>query len=183
VGRAVLHVFIASLLGIFYASAALANSCGNVNVIGTYDESGLHESDYGIYAVGTFRIAEEADESKQPLFNLSSVDCKKQRDDMDRVSLECKVTQAVLYADPNNPDTANPNCSLDLDTSEYSMKELQRGILIGMEPLPSTSCYNRTLTIDRNTKEFICRSLERNPQINTIRSDLALVVQPHVQRF
>jgi hypothetical protein len=61
------HFFVASVLAVFgYASAAYANSCANMNVIGTYDESGLHESEYGIYAVRTFRVAEERDEAKQP---------------------------------------------------------------------------------------------------------------------
>jgi hypothetical protein len=37
--------FIASLLGIIgYASTACANSCANVDVIGSFDESGLRES-------------------------------------------------------------------------------------------------------------------------------------------
>jgi hypothetical protein len=145
--------FIGSLLGIFgCVSAAYANSWANVNVIGTFDESGLRESEYGIYAAGTFRIEGEADESKQPMFNFAMINCEKQQDDMGRVSLGCKVTEAVLWADSDKPNTDNPNCSLDLDTWEYSMKELQKGILTGMEPFPSTSCYNTTLTIDRNTK-------------------------------
>jgi hypothetical protein len=121
------RAFIASLLGIFgYASTAYANSCANVNVIGTFDESGLRESESGIFAVGTFRIAGEEDESKQPNFNLAFIDCEKQSDDMGKVSLECKVTKAVVWADKGKPDTDNPNCLLDLDTSEYSMKELQK---------------------------------------------------------
>jgi hypothetical protein len=74
-------VFIASLIGIFrYTSMACANSCANVSVMGTFDESGLRESEVGIWAVGTFRIAEEGDESKQPMFNFAMVDCEKQPD-------------------------------------------------------------------------------------------------------
>ena len=143
--------FIASLLGIFgYASTACANSCANVSVIGTFDESGLQESEFGIYAARTFRIAGEGDEGKQPMFNLATVNCEKQSDDMGRVSLECKVTKAVVWATSDKPDPDNPNCSLDLDSSAYSMKELQKGVLTGMDS--STSCYNSILTIDRNTK-------------------------------
>jgi hypothetical protein len=83
------------------------------------------------------------------MFNLSTVDCeKRRRDEMDRVNLECKVTQAVVRAHPDKPDTDNPNCSLDLTASTYSMKELQKGVLTGMEPFASTSCYNTTLTVD-----------------------------------
>jgi hypothetical protein len=143
--------FIASLLGIFgYASTACANSCANVDVIGLFDESGLRESDFGIYAAGTFRIEGEADEGNQPNFNLAKVNCEKQLDDNGRVSLKCIVTQASVYATSDKPNTDTPNCSLDLDSSEYSMKELQKGVLTGIET--STSCFNTILTIDRNTK-------------------------------
>jgi hypothetical protein len=143
--------FIASLLGIFgYASTACANSCANMDVMGTFDESGLRESEFGIYAAGTFRIEGEGDEGKQPMFNLATVNCEKQPDDKGRVSLECKVTKAVVWATSDKPDPDKPNCSLDLDSSEYSMKELQKGVFTGMED--STNCWNTTLTIDRNTK-------------------------------
>jgi hypothetical protein len=143
---------IGSLLGIFgYAGIACANSCANVVSFGSYDESGLRESEFGIYTAGTFRIAGEADESKQPMFNLATVNCEKQTDDMGRATdLECKITKAVVWASAGKPDTDNPNCSLDLDSSSYSMKELQKGILTGIEE--STGCFNTLLTIDRNTK-------------------------------
>jgi hypothetical protein len=35
-----------------------------VDVIGTFDESGLRESEFGIYAAGTFRIEGEGGEGK-----------------------------------------------------------------------------------------------------------------------
>jgi hypothetical protein len=144
--------FIASLLGIFgYASTAYADSCANVNVIGTFDESGLRESEFGIYAAGTFRIEGETDEGKQPNFNLAVVNCEKQRDDKGRVSLECTLMQAMVFASPDKkPNTDEPNCSLDLRSSAYSMKELQKGVLTGIEQ--DSACYNAMLTIDRNTK-------------------------------
>jgi len=64
-------VFIASLI-FGYASAACANSCANVVTIGApFDESGIDESQFGIYAAGTFRIEGEADEREQPMFNLT----------------------------------------------------------------------------------------------------------------
>jgi hypothetical protein len=150
-----LLVFFASWLAISgYASAAPANSCANVNVIGTYDESGLRENEYGIYAAGTFRIAGEKDEAEQPMFNLSQVECEKRLDDRGKASLVCKVTKAVVWAEEGKPNTDNPNCSLDLDSSEYSMKELQRGVLTGMESslAAGTGCYNSMLMIDRNAK-------------------------------
>jgi hypothetical protein len=123
----------------------------NVNVIGTFDESGLRESQYGIYAAGTFRIANEGDEEKQPLFNLSTIACENQLDDAGKTSLECKLTQAVMWAHPEKPNADNPNCSLDLSSSTFSMKELQRGVLTGIES-SSALCINTMLTIDRNTK-------------------------------
>jgi hypothetical protein len=143
--------FIASLIGIFgYTSMACANSCANVDTFGSFDESGLRESEFGISAVGTFRIAEEGDESEQPLFNLAMVDCEKQPDGTGKVSLECRVTKAVVWAHPDKPDADNPNCSLDLDVSTYSMKELQKGVLAGMGA--SGACYSAILTIDRTAK-------------------------------
>jgi hypothetical protein len=145
------YAFIASLLGVFgYASTACANSCANVDVMGTFDRSGLRESEFGIYAAGTFRIEGEGDEGKQPDFNLATVNCEKKPDDMGRVSLECKGTMAAVRATSDKPGLDKPNCSLDLDSSEYSMKELQKGVLTGMEP--SSGCWNTLLTIDRNTK-------------------------------
>lgn len=143
--------FIASLLGILgYTSTACANSCANVDVIGSFDESGIRESEFGIYAAGTFRIEGEGDEGKQPMFNLTTINCEKQFDDRGRASLECKVTEASVYATPDKPNSDNPNCSLDLTYTTYSMKELQKGVLTGMEN--TSACYNTTLTIDRNTK-------------------------------
>jgi hypothetical protein len=143
---------IGSLLGMFgYAGVACANSCSNVDAFSSYDRSGLQESDFGIFAVGTFRIVDEADESKQPMFNLATVNCEKQTDDTGKATgLECKVTKAVVWASAGKPDPDKPNCSLDLDSSAYSMKQLQKGVLAGFEE--STGCFNSILTIDRNTK-------------------------------
>jgi hypothetical protein len=156
--------FIVSLLGIV-ASTALANSCSNVDVMGSFDESGLRENEYGIYAAGTFRIAGEEDESKQPMFNFATINCEKQSDDA-RGGLECKVMKAVVWASSGKPDTDNPNCSLDLDSSTYSMKELQRGVLSGMEA-GSSACYNTILTIDRNTKR-VYLSLTRTKEADNL---------------
>lgn len=147
------HAFIASVLAVvWYASPAFANSCSNVTVIGSFDQSGLQENEYGIYATGTFRTSGETDESQQPLFNLTMVSCEKQRNDMGTVSLECKVTRAAVWPQSDKPDVDNPNCSLDIESSTYPMKELQRGVLTGMEILGSTGCYDNALTIDRNAK-------------------------------
>jgi hypothetical protein len=84
------------------------------------------------------------------MFNLAQVNCEKQSDDKGKESFECKVTKAVVWAKSGKPDTDNPNCSLDLDNSTYSMKELQKEVLKGIET--STGCFNTILTIDRSTK-------------------------------
>src|ERR1700694_4895599 len=135
--------FIASLLGIFgYTSTAYANSCANVGTFSSYDESGLHERDFGIGGVGTVRITGEEDEANQPMFNLAKINCEKQLDDRGKATgLECKVTKAVVWANSPKPDTDRPNCSLDVDTSEFSMKELQKGVLTGIEA-SSSLCFN-----------------------------------------
>ena len=142
--------FIACLLGVVGCTGtASANSCSNVDIHGSFDESGLRAWDSGIYAAGTFRIEGEGDESKQPLFNLSEIVCEKQSDDLGG-NLECKVTQAVVWSKSGNPDPDNPNCSLDLETSTYTMKELQKGVLTGIAE--TAACINTLLTIDRNAK-------------------------------
>lgn len=48
------------------ASAASLNSCANLDTLGSYDGSGLQDSDYGKSAVGTFMIQNELDENAQP---------------------------------------------------------------------------------------------------------------------
>jgi hypothetical protein len=147
------NAIIASLFGIVgCASTAWANSCSNVDSFSSYDESGLRESEFGISATGTFRIENEADEGKQPMFNLAMVNCEKQTDEMGKAAgLECKITKAVVWASAGKPDTDKPNCSLDLDSSSFSMKQLQKGALTGFEA-ESSGCFNTLLTIDRNTK-------------------------------
>ena len=135
--------------GIAPTFAAL-NSCANVDVIGTFDDVDIHESDFGINVNGTFRIADEKDESMQPMFNLTSIDCEKQADERGRTTaMECKLTKASVSATDAKPNADAPNCALDLGTSSYTMKELQRGVLSGFES--STSCYDSTLTINKNT--------------------------------
>lgn len=161
---------IVSLLGIFgCASAASTNSCSNVDTFSSYDQSGLRETDFGVNAVGTFRIEGEADENKQPMFNLTKVDCEKQIDDAGKVSgFECKLTQALVWSNEGRPDTDKPNCSLDVDTSSFSMKELQKGTLVGIDD--STSCLARTLPSIEMLSVSMSRSHARNTQTNMIRS-------------
>jgi len=87
------------------------------------------------------------------MFNLAHVNCEKRPDEIGRVSLECKVMKAVVWATSDKPDPNKPNCSLDLDSSTYSMKELQRGVLTGMDEF-ATGCFNTILTIDKNTQRI-----------------------------
>jgi hypothetical protein len=145
------ETFILALLVIGCAGRAYAaNSCANLDVLGTYDQSGLEMSEYGISAVGTFRIQNEPDENRQPDFNLARLHCEKQTDAYGKPELQCKIMQATVIARDEKPNTDNPNCSLDLDDSEYSMKQLQKGVLVGASDV--TSCYNTMLTVDTNTK-------------------------------
>src|SRR5689334_6537571 len=67
-----------------------------------------------------------------------------------RMAAECKMMQAIGSADSDKPDP-DPNCALDLTCSEFSMKELQKGVHTGMEALSSSMCFNALLTIDKNT--------------------------------
>jgi hypothetical protein len=131
-------------------STGSANSCSNVDVFGRFDQSGLTDNEYWLQAAGTFRIAGEENENKQPDFNLNLISCEKHPYDP-TASLECNVTTAeVMAINSGKPNTDEPNCSLNLGSSTYPMKELQKGILTGIET--STGCYNTMLTIDRNTK-------------------------------
>src|SRR5689334_8911982 len=100
----------ATILVVLGCAGADANSCSNVNIMGLYDRTGIDESDYGLNAVGTFRIQGEADESKQPMFNLSQVDCTKRLDDNNMPVVECKVTRASVSATREKPDPDKPNC-------------------------------------------------------------------------
>ena len=178
------NAIIVSLLGVFgYASTAYAaNSCSNVDAFSSNDQSGLDESTFGINAVGTFRIAGEADESKQPMFNLTKVACVKQIDDAGKVSgFECKLTKAVVWASAGKPDTDNPNSSLDVDTSTNSMKEFQKATLIGVEE--STGCFNTLLTIDRNAKR-VFQSFTRTKYLTiSIRSNPAPAARSLARKF
>jgi hypothetical protein len=78
------------------------------------------------------------------------VNCEKQSDENGRQSLICKVTKVVTWAKEEKPNTDNPNCSLDLDMADYSMHQLQKGVMAGVDE--STNCFQSVLTIDQNTK-------------------------------
>jgi len=141
-------------LGMFGCGTAhAANSCANLDTLGTYDQRPLRDDSFGIGGVGTFRIVGETDENRQPDFNLAFIDCDNELDDNGKPrGLTCKITKAITLANDAKPDGDKPNCSLDLDTTSYSMKELSRGVFTGIED--GTSCFNTMLTIDRNAKRI-----------------------------
>ena len=132
------------------ASAAhSANSCSNIDSFSSYDQRPLRED--GLGGVGSFRIAGETDENRQPNFNLAFVDCEQQTDNVGKqTGLNCKITEAVTWANDAKPDGDKANCSLDLDTHSFSMKQLSKGVLTGIEE--GTGCFNMLLTIDKNAK-------------------------------
>jgi len=102
------------------------------------------------------------------MFNLAMVNCEKQTDDMGKATgFECKITKAVVWASAGKPDTDKPNCSLDLDSSSFSMKQLQKGVLTGFEA-ESSDCFNTLLTIDRNTKR-VYMSFTRTKSADNLR--------------
>ena len=116
--------FIASLLGIFgYAGAAYANSCSNLDVIGTYDQSGLQENESGIFAVGTFRIEKEENESKQPMFNLAFVNCEKQTDDAIQSNLRETTTRVLASLTPREERILRMRFGIGMN-SDHTLEEV-----------------------------------------------------------
>jgi hypothetical protein len=94
-------VFTTVIFGaISYPTAIFAGSCSNLTTHGSFDQSGINDNEYGISTVGTFRIEGEPDETKQLLFNLTSIDCEKQRDENGQLDVKCKVTSAVVWSQP-----------------------------------------------------------------------------------
>jgi hypothetical protein len=117
--------------------------------MGTYDSSGLQEYGSGFVAVGTFRIEEEKDESKQPDFNLVRIDCNSAPGSNSEI-LVCTMTQASVRANSEQPNADKQNCTLDLDITEYQLKEASPGVLSGSAS--SGICYDSYLIINRNSK-------------------------------
>lgn len=98
---------IAVLATVAFGSPLYANSCSNLDVLGTYDQHPFQETEYQIYAVGTFRIMGEKDESKQPMFNLTNIICDKEPGNPPQSSLECKFIQASVSANSEKPTPTN----------------------------------------------------------------------------
>jgi len=147
--------FITSVILFFFNNNNLvllaANSCANLSVIGNYDQIGLIDNSTAIYAVGTFRVQDETDENKQPNFNFATMDCTKIR--QDGYVANCTLSKAVTWAENNSPNADSPNCELDIDVSNFLMKEISKGVLMGSDVGTSAdfvSCFNTMLVIDKN---------------------------------
>jgi hypothetical protein len=139
-------------------SSAHINSCSNVTTTFSYYFIDKLSDGYGFRGRGTFRIPGETNEANQPMYNLVELGCSRKEDTGE---LECRLTEAIVSASPGAPDASSPTCFLDIDISTFDMKEISRGILVGVaDGGGSTSCFNTTLTINRNTKR-ISLSFER----------------------
>jgi hypothetical protein len=147
------QLFLVSVLALVTSTTPIwANSCSNVAIMGTYDRSGIEEYGDGINAVGTFRIEEEKDESKQPYFNLVTINCNSlpAKFQTESATFMCTMTRASVGANSEQPNTDTPNCTLDLDVTEYQLKEVSQGVLSGSAE--SGICYDSYLIINRNSK-------------------------------
>jgi hypothetical protein len=139
-------------------SSAHINSCSNVTTLFSYYFIDKLSEGYGFRGRGTFRIPGETDEAKQPAYNLVELGCSLKED---TTELECRLTEATVNASPDAPDASSPKCYLDIAISTFDMKEISRGILVGVaDGGGSTGCFNTTLTINRNTK-LVSISFER----------------------
>lgn len=138
-----------------YASTTLAgtpNSCSNVISDSLMDDQTVELlPDGNIRAIGTFRIEGEADEGKQPMFNINNIWCHKEFDDSGNSDFGCNITSAIVDAESKEPNSQSPNCQISLDPSTYSMKEVRRGVFIGSQAAAG-DCYDITLTIDTIAK-------------------------------
>jgi hypothetical protein len=124
-------------------SSAHINTCSNVTTIFSYFFRDQLSEGYGFFGRGTFRIPGETDESRQPDYNLTQVACvwKYDEEKQRKSGLECKTTRASVSSNPGNPNAANPSCFLDVDVSAYDIKEIARGIFVGVaDGGNSTSC-------------------------------------------
>jgi hypothetical protein len=160
----------AGLFGIFAPPTSVnANSCSNVSVHGSFDRSGLQINEYGISAAGTFRIVGETDEIKQPMFNLTTINRLKKSNNATSSDLECKVTAAIVWSNREKPNIDVPNCQLDLEFSEYSMREIQHGVFVGMGS--SGECFTTMLVIDVS-KNNASLSFARSKEADEIDSNI-----------
>ena len=175
------HKFLLLLI-LFIPDLLYANSCSNIKIDGLLDQSGLSFNDNYISAVGTLRIENENDESKQPMFNISELDC--QKTDYNKNNFTFKLITAYVSAEKANPNSSNPNCTLNLESSEFLVKQLNNEILSGVDNsiVASTGCFNTILTINQKTQRvYISYSRTENAEkIEKTMPNLCKSRQPQV---
>lgn len=145
--RKQIYFIIFLLLSSIVINPSWANSCSNLYIHGSFDDNKVVETDTSIHAAGTFRIEGEAEENKQPDFNLTMIDCDKSS--ISKGKVYCRVIRAISMAHSEQPSADKPNCALDLQVLEYQMKEIAPKMLTGT--VESGICYNSFLTIDGNS--------------------------------
>ena len=52
------------------------------------------------------------------------------------------------------PNVQSPNCTLDMESVEFEMKEISKGVFAGIQDSSefNTTCYDTLLTINKNTQ-------------------------------
>ena len=153
---------------------AAENSCLNVISDSLEDSATVRAiTNRLIEAIGTFRIEGELNENKQPDFNLTHIECRKQDGISNDQDMLCILNSAIVEAKSERPNYQKPNCSLNLIDSTYSMKQLTSGVYLGIEE-NFGKCFDTMLTIDLNLKR-VSRSFRKNvstDQINKTASTL-----------
>jgi hypothetical protein len=140
-----------AMVGNAVAGDRHTNSCSNVSIHGSHDQKGIiYVGVFGLRAVGTFRIQNELDESKQPMFNINEVSCAFEEEN----KLKCKIMTASVWAAEGSPNTEWPNCMLDLNSEEYEMQLVNGQYLVGANEQATGWCLLPTLTIDLTSRRI-----------------------------
>jgi len=155
-----------------------SNSCSNIKTFGLADQSGIIDNEYGIYAIGTFRIDGEQDEHKQPMFNYSNISCENNNNNSDIIY--CTLTKASVSSEDAQPNAEMPNCDLDLDISSFVLKKITNKIYSGTDAMAGgieTTCYNTMLTIDKNSNKVFLNFI-RTKYADTIEKTMPHMCNP-----
>jgi hypothetical protein len=137
---------------LFCANPAPAseNSCANVVSDSSMDDPPLKtfdNMDGYIRGIGTFRIEGEADEGKQPMFNVNRMDCSKEYDEERNVKFNCNITSVIADAESKEPDSKIANCQVNIDSALFLMKEVREGVFVGSQEGVG-QCFDTLLTVD-----------------------------------
>jgi hypothetical protein len=157
--RGMMRIALAWLSFIASTVSVHANSCSNVHMVGSrgkyYFQDNIARSSGYLNASGVFLRPNEADESKQSDFNLSSVTCEKQGQLNDsgavaQSQITCEVHRSYVYPSTSTKGT----CFLDFESESFQMQEVNAGrVLTGAPFFNGISCYQKTLAINRDTKQ------------------------------